>query len=143
MEILYSLLCEGASVGEEDRLDIEGVLHELYAPGFPARQKELALVTTIEWGPGERGRIEFQVELLDPDGDLVGGIHGATTVTEVEGLIGVPARPRTRAVMPLGDVVFPFEGTYRFELVMNGERHHLARLALIDRARMTAFAAKA
>lgn len=137
MEILYSLLCERASVGQEDRLDVVGVLHELYAPGFPARQQELTLVTTISWEPRERGRIEFQVELLDPSGDLVGGVHGNTTVTEVEGLMGIQAAPRTRMVLPLDGVVFPEEGTYTFELVMKGERRPLTRVQVIDRSRMT------
>lgn len=135
MEVLYSLLCEHASVGEEDRLDAEGILHELYAPGFPARQQELTLVTTLEWALDERGRIEFQIELLDPDGDLVGGVHGNTTVSEVEGVFGVDVAPRTRVVLPLDGVIFPIEGRYRFDLVMNGERRPLTRLMVIDRAK--------
>jgi hypothetical protein len=137
VKILYSLLCERASVGQEDRLDVVGVLHELYAPGFPARQQQLTLVATIEWEPEERGRIEFQVELYDPDGDLVGGVQGSTVVTEVEGLIGIQAAPRTRMVLPLDGVVFPVEGTYTFDLVVNGEGRYLTRVQVIDRSRMT------
>lgn len=128
MKILYALLCEDASERQDGRLDVHGVFHQLYAPGFPAAQDRLTLAMAVEWDPGERGTIDFSVELMDPSRSPVLSITGQTEVGEQQPLQGPP---QTRLVVPLDNVMFPTEGTYAFELVLDGQRHHLAPLHLI------------
>ncbi|HEU4560905.1 MAG TPA: hypothetical protein VFS20_23845 [Longimicrobium sp.] len=128
MKILYALLCEDAHERHDGRLDVHGVFHQLYAPGFPAAQDRLTLAMAVEWEPAERGRIEFSVELVDPSRSPVLSINGHTDVSEQ---LPMQGPPQTRLVVPLENVMFPTEGTYAFELVVSGERQRLAPLHLI------------
>jgi hypothetical protein len=128
MKLLYALLCEDATERPDGRLDVHGVFHQLYAPGFPAQQDRMTLAVAVEWEPHERGRIEFSIELVDPSRSPALSITGHTDVADQQPMQGPP---QTRVVMPLDDVVFPAEGTYAFELVVNGDRQRLAPLHLI------------
>ncbi len=128
MKLLYALLCEDASERMDGRLDIHGVFHQLYAPGFPASQDRLTLAMAVEWDPAERGKIEFSIELVDPARSPVLSITGHTDVGEQLPLQGPP---QTRLIMPLENVMFPADGTYAFELVVGGERLRIAPLHLI------------
>jgi len=127
MKILYALLCENAQERPDGRLDVHGVFHQLYAPGFPAQQERMTFAVALEWEAGERGRIEFSIELVDPARSPVVSITGHTDVAEQ----GMQGPPQTRVVMPLDNIVFPAEGTYVFELVVNGDRQRLTPLHLI------------
>lgn len=128
MKLLYALLCENANERTDGRLDVHGVFHQLYAPGFPAQQDQMTLAVSLEWEPHERGKIEFSIELVDPARSPVLSITGQTEVGEQQPFQGPPL---TRMVMPLDGVVFPSEGSYLFELVLSGERTRLAPLHLI------------
>src|SRR4051794_16481775 len=128
MKILYALLCENAAERPDGRLDVHGVFHQLYAPGFPAQQDQITLALALEWEPDERGRIEFSIELIDPGRAPALSIPGHTEGGEQQPFQGPP---QTRLVMPLEDVVFPAEGSYAFELVMGEQRQRLAPLHLI------------
>ncbi|HEU0053040.1 MAG TPA: hypothetical protein VFQ39_07675 [Longimicrobium sp.] len=128
MKILYAILCEGAQGRDDGRVDFHGVFHQLYAPGFPARQDELTLALAIEWEPHETGRIAFAIDMLDPQRSPALSITGHTDVGERQALQGPP---QTRLLMPLEGVVFPTEGTYVFELAINDERTRLTPLHLI------------
>ncbi|HSU16275.1 DUF6941 family protein [Longimicrobium sp.] len=128
MKILYALLCESAQERPDGRLDVHGVFHQLYAPGFPAQQERMTFAVALEWEAHERGRIEFSIELVDPARSPVLSITGHTEVAEQQPMQGPP---QTRVVMPLDNVVFPAEGTYAFELVVDGERQRLTPLHLL------------
>jgi hypothetical protein len=128
MKLLYALLCEDANDRGDGRLDVHGVFHQLYAPGFPAAQDRLTLAMAVEWEPGERGTIEFSIELVDPSRSPVLSITGHTEVGEQ---LPMQGPPQTRLLMPLDNVMFPVEGTYAFELVVGGERQRIAPLHLI------------
>ena len=128
MKILYALLCEDAHERHDGRLDVHGIFHQLYAPGFPAQQGRMTLAVAVEWEPHEQGEIGFSIELLDPSRSPVLSITGQTQVGEREPLQGPP---QTRIVLPLDNVPFPAEGTYLFELVLGEQRRRLAPLHLI------------
>jgi hypothetical protein len=128
LKILYALLCEAGQERPDGRLDVHGIFHQLYAPGFPAQQDAMTLALAVEWEPAERGRIEFSIELLDPERGPALSITGHTEVTDLPAFSGPP---QTRIVMPLERVMFPAEGTYLFELVVDGNRRPLAHLHLI------------
>jgi hypothetical protein len=65
---------------------------------------------------------------MDPSRSPVLSITGQTEVGEQLPLMGPP---QTRIIMPLENVMFPVEGTYAFELLVNGERQRIAPLHLI------------
>jgi hypothetical protein len=128
LKVLYALVCENARERQDGRLDVHGVFHQLYAPGFPAQQERLTLAVAVEWEPHERGTIDLSIDLMDPSSSPVLSIKGQTEVGERQPMQGPP---QTRLVMPLERVVFPAEGTYFFELAVGGERARLAPLHLI------------
>lgn len=129
MKVLYAVLCEDAAMRPDGRVDLHGVFHHLFAPGFPAQQERMTLVVVLEWNADEAGRVNFKIDLLDPSSSPVGTINGHTDVG--------PPRPmeppqQTRLVMGLDSVVFPEEGTYQFELVVGDRRERVALLHLIE-----------
>jgi hypothetical protein len=113
LRVLYAVICEEASARADGRVDMHGVFHQLYAPGFPAQQDQMVLATAIEWNEGELGRQAFRIDLLDPNDTPVLTISGHT---DVGPSAGGDAPPQTRLVMPLENVVFPTAGTYVFHL---------------------------
>lgn len=128
MRVLYAVICEEAGARQDGRVDLHGVFHQLYAPGFPAQQDHLTLAVVLEWEPGERGDIPFRIDLADPSGAPTLTINGHTEVGDTTD--GSP--PQTRLVLPLQELVFPAAGTYRFELERGEERIILAPLHLIE-----------
>ena len=110
------LFCNQAHSGSDGKLDIHGVLSELYAPSFPARQDHMILVGVVEWGHDTEGRIPFRIDLNDP---------GRQPVYSVEGHSDVELRPpgqapaKTHLILPFNNVVFESPGSYRIRAVIN------------------------
>jgi hypothetical protein len=129
VRILYAVLCESAASREDGRLDLQGVFHQLYAPGFPAQQDRMTLVVVIEWDAGEEGKTEFRIDLLDPDATPALTINGHTDVGPSP---AGEAPPQTRLVMPLADIVFPAAGSYDFVLHVGDDVVRLAPLHLVE-----------
>jgi hypothetical protein len=129
VRVLYALNCEHAHNREDGRLDVHGVFHQLYAPGFPAQQDRLVLAVAIEWDQEEPGRREFKIDLLDPTGSPSLTISGHTDVTP---RAAGESPPQTRLVMPMEGVIFPRAGTYIFELKVGEEIVPLAPLHLVE-----------
>jgi hypothetical protein len=118
VKLLLSLLCDDARVTPDGKLDVHGVFHDLYAPGFPARQDRIVLVLVIEWERQDEGRFTFRVDLLAPDGRPSLTVNGHTDVDR-RPLDRPPAR--AQLVMPLETVVFPAAGAYRFRVRVKGK----------------------
>lgn len=117
MRILAAAVCDHASATPDGKLDLGGIFHDLYAPGFPARQERMTLVLVLEWERSDNGRYSFRVELRGP---------GKRPTLTVEGQSEVSPRPadrpppRTRVLLPLEDVVFPAPGRYEFRITAKG-----------------------
>lgn len=129
MEIT-ALFCNQAATGAHGTLDIHGVLNELYAPGFPARQDRMFLVALIEWERTDHGRYPFLLELLGPDGAAVLSIDGHT---DVDARPGHRAPARTELVLPLDNVVFPVPGRYRVRATIGEQKIDGPTLYLLRR----------
>jgi hypothetical protein len=129
VKLLLALLCDDASLDRHGRLDIHGVLNELSAPGFPARQDRMVLVLVLEWLPQDHGRFALRVDLLSPDGKPNVTVNGHTDVDA-----RASGRPpaRTQLVMPLESVVFPAPGPYRFRVRVKGQDLEGPTLHLIE-----------
>lgn len=129
MHVLYGVICEEAREQKNGRLDLNGVFHQLLAPGFPASQDAMTLVINVEWDQGESGEVEFDIHLVGPDQQPVFRIQASTEVVQDGG-----APPQTRMIMPLENVVFPLPGVYEFEVSVGAAKCKTARLHLIHRA---------
>lgn len=119
MHVQQALVCDDARMRPDGKMDVEGVFNDLAAPGFPARQDRMVLVTTIEWDRGDEGRIAFRVDLLGPDGKPSITVDGHT---DVDPRPADRPPPRTRLILPLEGVVFPRPGRYAFEIRIRGRK---------------------
>jgi hypothetical protein len=119
MHVQLALVCDDARVRPDGKMDVEGVFNDLIAPGFPAKQERMVLVTTIEWDRGDEGRNLFKVDLVGPDGRPSLTVDGHTDVDRRP-----PDRPppRTRLVLPLEEVIFPRPGRYTFQIKVKGRK---------------------
>ncbi len=119
MHVQLALVCDDARMGPDGKMDIHGVFNDLMAPGFPARQDRMVLVTTIEWDRSDEGRHTFKVDLVGPDGRPSVTVDGHT---EVDRRPADRPPPRTRLILPLEEVVFPQAGRYSFEIRVKGRK---------------------
>jgi len=129
VRVLYALICEHADNRQDGRLDVHGIFHQLYAPGFPAKQDRMVLALAIEWDLEEPGRRDFKIDLLDPAGSPALTISGHTDVTPRNPM---ESPPQTRLIMPVEGVIFPVAGSYIFELSVEEQTFRLAPLHLIE-----------
>ena len=129
VDLQYVFLCDQAAEDPNGKLDVQGILHDLLAPGFPAVQERMVLVLVIEWGRKDQGRYNLKAELVGPDGGVVLTVDGHSDV-EVRTPEGPPAR--TRLVMPLEKVVFPRPGKYFLRVIVKGERFRGPSLHLLE-----------
>lgn len=131
MHLQLALICDDASQSDDGKLDVHGIFHDLFAPGFPARQERMVLVIEIEWDRADEGRHQFRVDLMDPVGKPSLRVEGHTDVDR-----RAPNRPpaRTQLVLPLEDVVFPIPGRYSFDMRIKGKRLRGPSLHLFESA---------
>jgi hypothetical protein len=129
MELQLGFFCDAAQETPEGKLDVQGVFHDLFAPGFPAVQERMVLVMVLDWDRKDRGHYNLKAELVAPDG---------TVVLTVDGHSEVDPRPagrppaRTRLVMPLEKAVFPMAGRYHLRVIVKGRRFRGPSLHLVD-----------
>ena len=129
MKLIFSALCEEADVRPDGRLDVQGVFHDLYAPGFPAKQDRMVLVLVVEWDRADSGSYQFRAALEDPQGKEMGRVEIDTRVSPAPA--DLPA-PRTKLVTPLQDVVFLQPGTHRFRLRIKGTEMEGPEVTLLE-----------
>jgi hypothetical protein len=129
MDLQFALLCTEAEEDAAGRLDVRGIFHDLFAPGFPAVQERMVLALVIEWGRKDQGRYNLKAELVGPDGTVVLTVDGHSDVDPRP-----PDRPpaRTRLVMVLENVVFPRPGRYHLRILAKGERFRGPFLHLLE-----------
>lgn len=129
MHVQLSLVCDQARMRPDGKMDVEGAFNDLVAPGFPAKQEHMVLVTTIEWDRGDRGRNKFKVDLIGPNGRPSLTVDGHT---DVEPRPPDRPPPRTRLILPLEDVIFPQPGRYGFEIRIKGKKLRGPSLFLME-----------
>jgi hypothetical protein len=117
MLLRFGAICDDARPTPEGKVDLDGVYHDLSAPGFPAKQDRLVLVLVLEWAREDHGRYLFRVDLEATDGSVSLTVEGETEVHR-PGRGGPPAR--SRLILPLEGVVFPRAGQYVFRVKVKG-----------------------
>lgn len=118
MRVLTAVICDHAGQTPEGKMNLHGVFHDLYAPGFPAQQDEMTLVVVLEWDRKDQGRFQFRVDMTGPGGQIALTVEGHSDVSDPD-----PSRPppRTQLIMPMEQVTFPEPGEYSFEIKIKGE----------------------
>lgn len=119
MQVQLAVLCDDARVSPDGKLDVHGIFNELSAPGFPAKQDQMVLVVSVEWGRADQGRYQFRVDLMSPEDKPVLTVEGHTDV-DLRGAERPPAQ--TRLIMPLTEVIFPVPGRYHFQIRVKGKK---------------------
>ena len=134
MELQIAVLCDHAEATPDGKLHIHGVVNDLAAPGFPARQDRLVLVLQVQWDRADHGRYQFRVDFVAPNGTPALSVDGHTDVDA-----RAPDRPpaRTRLIMPLDDMIFPVPGTYRAKIRLKGREFEGPSLHLSSTAEPT------
>jgi hypothetical protein len=124
-----AFFCDDARETPDGKLDITGVFHDLYAPGFPALQERMVLVLVLDWDRGDSGQYNMKAELVGPDGKPVLTVDGHSEVRPMP-----KDRPpaRTRLVMPLEKAVFPSPGRYHLRVTAKGKRFRGPTLHLVE-----------
>ena len=113
------LFCNQASVEPDGKLSLKGVMNELYAPAFPAKQDRLFLAGNVEWQRTDEGKKEFLIHLKDPEGLAIFTIEGHTDVDSRS-----DDRPpaMTLLVLPMENLIFPVAGQYQVEIAIAGRQ---------------------
>jgi hypothetical protein len=125
------LFCNQAAVEPDGKLSLRGVMSELYAPAFPARQDRLFLAGFIRWQRADEGNKEFLIHLKDPDG---------LAIFTIEGHTDVDSRPETRPpaitqlVLPMENLIFAVAGEYQVEVAVAGQQIIGPKLYLMESA---------
>ncbi|HEX9886698.1 MAG TPA: hypothetical protein VGA70_09425, partial [Longimicrobiales bacterium] len=116
-ELVLAFVCQEAGPDAEGRLDARGIYHDLFAPGFPARQERMVLVALLEWDRADHGRFQFRMDLVGEDGKEAVTLNGHTDV-DARRADQPPAR--TQLIMPLDNVVFREPGAFRLRVRVKG-----------------------
>jgi hypothetical protein len=119
MDLQYVFLCDEAADDPAGKMNVQGIFHDLLAPGFPAIQERMVLVLVIEWGRTDQGRYNLKAELVGPDGSVAVTVDGHS---DVESRPADRPPARTRLIMPLEKVVFPKPGKYHLRVIVKGQR---------------------
>lgn len=129
LELQLALFCDEAHERPDGKLDVQGIFHDLFAPGFPATQERMVLVFVLDWDRTDRGQYQLKAELVAPDGRVVLTVDGHSDVSPMP-----PGHPpaRTRIVMPVENAVFPNPGRYHLRVVVKGKRFRGPTLHLVE-----------
>ena len=129
MKLLVSAVCDEAREEADGKVTLQGVFHDLYAPGFPAKQDSMVLVLVLEWGREDHGRYDFKADLMDPNGKPTLSVQGQS---EVEARPAERPPARTQIVMPMEGVIFPVPGEYVVQVSAKGRKFRGPTLYLVE-----------
>jgi hypothetical protein len=117
MHLDIALLADAATVDAAGKLNVLGAFHRLRGPEFPLRHGRLALVLRFAPDADDPQRMSVEIRMVGPDDDVILRLDG-----QVEGRGGPdPAELRIPQVVNMDGIVFPAEGTYRFQVAVDGE----------------------
>ena len=129
MELQLAFFCDDARETTDGKLDVHGIFHDLFAPGFPALQEHMVLVLVMDWDRGDKGHYNLKAELVGPEGNVVLTVDGHS---EVEPRPAHRPPARTRIVIPVEKAVFPKPGRYHLRVIVKGKRFRGPSLHLVE-----------
>lgn len=121
MDVDLALLCDAATVDASGKLNILGVFDRINASQFPARHGRLSLVLRFRGDVSEAGDHELLITLKDPEGE---------ELVRADGRMKLGAAPRAARegvrlpqILNFDGLVFRREGSYVFDVRVDGEHH--------------------
>lgn len=124
VKVPLAVLCDGANVSREGKLNILGIFSALRATQFPCVHPSLTLVVALEATWTERGEHSVDIRLVDADGGELLKLDGQVNVHGER-----PGRSiLTQAILQLNNIAFPHPGTYTVDILV--DRRHERSLPL-------------
>jgi hypothetical protein len=120
VELLFLVAAEYANVTPDEKLNIMGVFHHLYARQFPTKHPQLFVVCQFRAGAAEYGRnFKFGVKLIDED--------ATREIVNISANMVIP-RPKVggrqvilNQMIRVLDIVFPAAGVYEFSVLIDND----------------------
>ena len=124
MDFDFGLICDYAYIGDSAKFFILGEFRYIRVLDFPATHPRMSLALRISGYKTEGLEHKLRLKLVNADGDDV-----LPQLSKMEGDIKFgdigPAsvgRIQAQVAMELGGVKFEYEGDYRFDLFIDGQR---------------------
>lgn len=130
MNVDSILLSEYATLTDRSQLSVIRVFNQLGAPDFPATQRWMALSLLIHAHRDEAGtEHEIEIRLRNGSGTVDASVHKTRfTLVSADPPEGMPLRHTY--IHQMVNVQFPEEGTYAFEVFIDGTYHASTSLHL-------------
>ncbi len=129
MNIDLAVLADAATVDVSGKVNILGVMDRIQAQEFPARHGRIAMVLRFSAEPGETGAHEVQIRLRGPKGEQVLEVGGRIQLAG-DGAAAPEEAVKVPQVLNLDGIQFPEPGSYRFEVLVDGEARATVPLRL-------------
>lgn len=118
MKLLIATLCDSAA-DYHGKLCVMGAFDTLCAPQFPVIHPQCSLALRLHFEPGDKGRHELSIRLLDQEGrEIMPAFAPVIDVTFQQG--NVPFLSRN-LVLNLQRLRFDQPGIYSFEIALKGK----------------------
>ena len=130
MEVDFALLCDGANVSSEGKLNILGTFDRINASTFPTVHPMMQLVLRLSASVAEAGMSrELVVHALNEDGERIGGMQGTVEVPE-------RTKPGRRVgiqlLLPLRNTLFPKPGEHAFHILIGQDEKAVVPLSVVQ-----------
>lgn len=124
MNVELGVICDYANVTIDRKTNILGIFTDLNVPVFPFVLPQAFLVVTFAAHPSEAGTNKnIKIELVGADG-------GAPLFSMQQQDVTIPSPPRVGApiklnlMMGVAGLIFPAEGDYAINVLVNDEHKH-------------------
>jgi len=118
MQVSLAVLADAANMTPEGKLNILGEFNSILAVALPVRWPMMRLVLKIDARPEEGRKHRLAVRAVDEKGNVIAKIGDGTID------LGEPFRPglsrRGQMIVEIEGATFPSYGTYRFEILVDG-----------------------
>jgi hypothetical protein len=119
MRVNYAFACDVAVRAPSGKLNVAGIMNELYSTEYPFVREQVSIVVGFEASQAEAGQEKrIRVALHEPDGAEIAAKERDYTVTQPT----YPGRPRfVSSTWDFLGVQFPAPDHYEFRVLVNGD----------------------
>lgn len=132
MYLRYGVLADTVTPGGGAKKNIIGTFDVIHVRQFPAAHRRLSLVLRIEGHVTEEGKHQLNVDFVDADYRVLGGVSGEFEVRR-EGRAVEDAPLASEVALEIENLPLPKEGNYEFAVKVDGR--HIGSVPLYVRQR--------
>ena len=130
MECTLALVADAANTETGGKLNVLGVFDVIYSEKFPYVIPQFFVVVRFSAGPAEFGlKKQFQLVILNPDGQPIGRIDGKGTVPTPDS----GGRANVELIVRMVNVPFEKPGRYAIAVLVGGEEKASIPLEIVER----------